>query len=271
MGAMKTAWMIAAIVGVVLPMTDVSAKQIKVIAHRGDSFHCPENTLAAFNSGLDKNADLIELDAHATKDGVLVVIHDGELDRTTNSVAVLGLAKARVADASWSQIQGLDAGSWKSPQFSGEHIVTLEEALKCIQARGVTLLEHKAGSALEYAKLLKKLGYTRDLVIQSFDWDFIAAMKTWLPEARLGALWHEDVTAERLAFLTEADIPLAVWSHKKINETAMKLFRDAGLELWVYTVNEPAQWRRLVDLGVDGMITDKPGELIEWLKAEGLR
>lgn len=247
------------------------AEAIKVIAHRGDSFHCPENTLSSFRSGIGKGADLIELDSHATKDGVLITIHDGRLDRTTNACRIFGRTDVLVAQMTWDQIKPLDAGAWKDAKFSGESLPTLEDSLRVIQADSMTLLERKSGSALAHAKLLERLGYTQSLVVQSFDWDFLAAMRTWLPSARLAALCGEEVTAERVADLKRAEIPIAVWNHEKVNADAVALFRGAGLEWWVYTVDDPQQWTRLAELGADGIITNKPGELAEWLKQKGLR
>ncbi len=244
---------------------------IKVIAHRGDSFHNPENTLSAFRSGINKGADLIELDSHATKDGVLITLHDNKLDRTTNAPRIFGRTDVLVSQMPWEQIKGLDAGSWKDPKFTGEPLPTLEDSLRVIQDGSVTLLERKSGSALAHTKLLERLGYTQSLVVQSFDWDFLAAMKTWLPSARLAALCGEEVTPERIADLKRARIPIAVWNHEKVNPEAVTLFREAGLEWWVYTLDEPEQWSRLVELGANGIITNKPGELAEWLKQKGLR
>lgn len=244
---------------------------IKVIAHRGDSSCFPENTLSAFRSGISKGADLIELDSHITKDGVLITIHDGKLDRTTNAAKIFGRTDVLISQTTWEQIKPLDAGSWKDTRFAGEPLPALEDSLRTIQAGSVTLLERKSGSALAHAKLLERLGYSESLVVQSFDWDFLAAMRTWLPSARLGALCGEDVTPERLADLKHAGIPLAVWDQEKVNTQTAALFKEAGLEWWVYTLDTPEQWTRLVDLGVNGIITNKPGELIEWLKQKGLR
>lgn len=244
----------------------------KVIAHRGNSFHLPENTLSAFQSAVEVGADYVELDSRVTKDGMLVVLHDDKLDRTTNAVKVFGATNQLLAEKTYDQIKGLDAVSWKAQQFSGEGIPTLEESLKTIQASSVTLLERKSGSALAHARLLDRLGLTERLIVQSFDWDFLAALKTWRPQVQLAALCGEEVTRDRLADLKCAGIPLAVWDHEKIGPVSAPLFGEYGIRLWVYTVDEPAQWGAIAKLGVvEGMVTNKPGELIAWLKEQGLR
>jgi glycerophosphoryl diester phosphodiesterase len=128
----------------------------------------------------------------------------------------------------------------------------------------MTLLERKTGSALVYAKFLETKGYTNSLIVQSFDWDFLAALKTWLPKVRLAAWCGEEVTLQRLSDLKRAGIPLAVWNHEKIHPESVHLFQEAGLEWWAYTVDEPKDWVRLVELRTDGIITNKPGELRDW-------
>jgi glycerophosphoryl diester phosphodiesterase len=93
------------------------AAAVTVIAHRGDSGHFPENTLAAFESAIRKKSDLVELDSHLTKDGVPAVIHDSTLDKTTNADEIAGVTDIKVADKTWEEIKALDAGGWKSPAF----------------------------------------------------------------------------------------------------------------------------------------------------------
>jgi glycerophosphoryl diester phosphodiesterase len=245
---------------------------MEVIAHRGNSFHFPENTLSAFQSAVEVGADYVELDSRVTKDGMLVVLHDDKLDRTTNAAKVFGATSQFVAQKTYDQIRELDAGSWKAPQFSGEGIPTLEESVKTIQAGSVTLLERKSGSALAHAKLLDTLGFTGSLIVQSFDWDFLAALKTWRPQVQLAALCGEEVTRDRLDDLKRAGIPLAVWDHEKIGPESAPLLGEYGIRLWVYTVDEPTQWTAIAKLGVvEGMVTNKPAELIAWLKEQGLR
>lgn len=239
---------------------------MKVIAHRGDSAHFPENTLVAFQSAIQKGADMVELDGHVTKDGALVVLHDSKLDRTTNSKTIFGKSDVLVSQVTLDQIATLDAGSWKADQFRAEPLPTLEASLKKIQESSVTLLERKSGSALSYAKFLKRLGYADRLVVQSFDWDFLAALKIWLPGVRMAALGGEEVTNEQLDDLQALGVPILAWNHENLTPETVSRIRSKGFEIWAYTVDDPAQWQHLVDLGLDGIITDKPGELSAWLK-----
>lgn len=250
-----------------LSLIPFHADALTVVAHRGDSFHLPENTIPAFTSAVEKKADLVELDAQVTKDGKLVVYHDGELDKKTDAPTIFGATGLHIHDLTWEQIQQLDHGAWKGEQFKGTRISTLKDALVAIQsAGGVTLLERKTGPALEYAKLLEELGYVDDLIVQAFDWEFLAALRTWNPAIRLGALGGKEVTRQKLEDIARLEIPLVVWHSEELNEKTVPLFKEFGFELWCYTVDEPAEWERLSNLGVDGIITDKPAELRGWLE-----
>jgi glycerophosphoryl diester phosphodiesterase len=238
---------------------------MKVIAHRGDSATHPENTLTAFRSAVEKKADLIELDSYQTKDGHLVVLHDATLNRTTNAAELWGDGKHHVKEKSLEELTRLDAGSWKDEQFKGEPLPTLEESVRTINAGSVTLIERKGGSAQAYAEFLKVQNLVDQVVVQGFDWDFVAAMHTWLPGVKLGALGSGDVTEDKVQAARQTGATWAVWDHQHLNAEAIELFRKHGLRVWTYTANEEEDWGRLAALGVEAIITDKPGELRAWL------
>jgi len=106
------------------------------VAHRGGAAYAPENTMAAFMNGFELKADFIELDVAMTKDGVLIVIHDDTVDRTTNGTG-------KVVDLTYDYIRTLDAGSWFSPEFAGEHVPTLGEVLDAFRGKIGILIEIK--------------------------------------------------------------------------------------------------------------------------------
>src|SRR5918912_617430 len=106
--------------------------RVWVVGHRGAMGHCPENTLASFERGLDLGADWVELDVHLSRDGALVVIHDETLERTTNGA---GLVK----DHDLAELRRLDAGAWFGPEFAGQRLPTLDEALAWAVRRGLVL------------------------------------------------------------------------------------------------------------------------------------
>ncbi len=244
---------------------------VLVIAHRGDSGRYPENTLASFRGGLDARADMIELDARVTKDGVLIVMHDETLGRTTSASDVLGAGEHRVDQIDSVALSGLDAGSWKDSSFAGEGVPALGEAVALITAGATVLVERKSGSPQRYADSLRAMGRMRGIVVQSFDWAFLAALRIELPRLRLAGLGDGEVTLDRINALRAMRAVAAAWNHKDLDERAVRRFHDAGIVVWAYTVNRPRDWDRLCRIGVDGIITDHPSTCRAWLESRGRR
>lgn len=244
-----------------------------VIAHRGFSAVAPENTLPAFQLAFAAGADLVELDYHHTKDGVPLVIHDAELDRTTDAVARWGGERIRLDSKTVDELRGLDAGRWFDPQFAGTRLPRLTEALDCIQAGGVTLIERKAGDAATLVQLLRERDLINQVVVQSFDWAYLREFHALEPRQVLGALGPPSARDGRR--LTDAEKRLSpawidealqtgarvvVWN-RQVDRAAIAHAHRRGSKVWVYTINEPALAETLLDLGIDGIITDNPALL----------
>lgn len=244
---------------------------VSVIAHRGDSGRWPENTLEALRAGVESGAELVELDARETADGVLVVIHDESLARTTDCVSVLGQGDHRVADLPSAVIATLDAGAWKDVRFAGARVPLLRDALATINVESTTLLEGKSGSPARYAEVLRETGQARRTVVQSFDWKFLAALRALMPRLRMAGLGEGAVTAARIDALRAIGVGWAGWNHRDLDEAAVARFHDAGIAVWAYTANRPREWDRLARIGVDGIITDHPETCIAWLASRGRR
>jgi glycerophosphoryl diester phosphodiesterase len=240
-----------------------------VIAHRGYCQFAPENTLPSFKLAMAAGADLVELDYHHTKDGKLIVIHDFELDRTTDATNHWGETKIKVETRTAAEIQSVDAGKWFDAKFAGTRIPLLAEALDTIQAGGVTLIERKAGAPADCIKLLREKDLINKLIVQSFDWGYLRAFHELEPEQVLGALGppgrfpdgrklSEDdkkLNAKWLDEVQKTGAKVAVWSDK-VSREAVQIAHQRGLKVWVYTVNNPALANELLDMGVDGLITN---------------
>jgi glycerophosphoryl diester phosphodiesterase len=250
----------------------VSSQHPLVIGHRGACDFAPENTLPSFELALEVGADLIELDYHHSRDGVPVVFHDEALDRTTDSRHKWKRSRVKVADKTAAEIQTLDAGSWFDPKFAGTKIPLLAEALDFISERGgVTLIEHKSGDAKTLIELLRKRKMINRVVVISFDWKFLREFHELEPGQVLGALGpptdlpdgtrpsgiFKRLTARLLAELAKTGAKLVVWN-RHVSQKALKLAHEDGLQVWVYTVNDQKIAERLVNLGVNGIITNRP-------------
>ncbi|QDU30038.1 Glycerophosphoryl diester phosphodiesterase [Anatilimnocola aggregata] len=239
----------------------VATKRVLIIAHRGASAHAPENTIPAFEAALKTKCDLIELDYYHSKDSVPVVFHDKVLDRTSNSVAKLGIAKIGIGDLTAKELQTLEAGQWFKPPFPGAKIPTLVEALDVIQNGGKTLIERKGGDAATVVKLLDEKQLRGNVVVQAFDWKYIAECHKLAPDLVLGCLGSEELSAKRIAAAKAAGATAIGWRHGDLNEAGIASVHAAGLKCWAYTVNDRRRAKYLIEAGIDGLITDDPANM----------
>lgn len=259
------------------PVSALSLLQRKeplIIAHRGFSAVAPENTLPAFDRALATGATMVELDYRVTRDGVPVVIHDATLDRTTDAKTRWGRRRLKVANRTSTELAELDAGSWFGTEFADTRIPTLAEALDLIHQRGgVTLIERKTGDAAACAALLQERNLVHAVVIQAFDWEYLSAMHELLPEQVLGALGPPDIwegrtlsrsgkvlTPEWIDRAALHGIRVVGWN-RHVTAEAVAHAHEAGLMVWIYTVDDTKTARALLDLGVDGLITNNPSAL----------
>ncbi len=246
----------------------MSASRPLVIAHRGYSEIAPENTLPSFRLANAAAADMVELDYYHSRDGALVVFHDRTLDRTTNAVEQWGGAEIPVDSKTLAELKTLDAGKWFDPQFTGTRIPTLVEALDCIQSGGITLIERKAGDAAACVNLLRERGGVNSVIIQAFDWKYLAEFHTLEPRQILGALGPPSVRdGRKLAdaektlspqFIEEAQSAGArvVGWNSNITSAAVEYAHQKGMKVWIYTINKPDDAGRMLDMKVDGIITN---------------
>jgi len=242
-----------------------------VIGHRGYCAFAPENTLPSFRLAKAAAVDLVELDYHLSKDRVPIVIHDAELDRTTDAVARWGGEKIRVDSKLAAELQELDAGAWFAPTYARTRLPRLVEALDCIQTNGgITLIERKAGDGTACVKLLRERNLINHVVVQAFDWSFLRDVHQQAPEQVLGALGPpgsrggKKLTDEQKtlspAWIDEikaVGARVAGWN-RLVTGAAIAYAHHQGLKVWVYTINDAAEAEALLDLGVDGIITDNP-------------
>jgi len=229
-----------------------------IIAHRGASADAPENTIAAFELALEQGADGIELDVHLSADGHPVVIHDFTLERTTNGSGPVSAQRVR-------DLKRLDAGGWRERRFLGQRVQTLQEVLERFRDRARFWIELKAGSRV-YPSIEERVVSTLEIydvvdrsLVQSFDHDAIALTRSLNPDLRVGVLVDE---APIRAGLLAPGVANAICPGADlVTESLLTRIRDAGLECYVWTVNEPALMDRLVSWQVNGIITDRPGVL----------
>lgn len=243
----------------------IKGDRVLVIAHRGDSGSHPENTLPAFESAVKIGSDLVELDYVHTSEGTPLVIHDSTLDRTTDAVAQWGGKNIAVKKKTLAETQTLDAGSWFDQRFAGTKLPTLEESIDVIQDGSTTLIERKGGDAKTCVKLLKQKNLIDSVVVQSFDWRYLRACRKLSPDLVLGALGFDEVTPRKVEEIASMDVQAVGWSHNDLDRRWIEEFHKRGLKVWAYTVDDLKRVDELIDAGIDGIITNQPALVKEYL------
>ncbi len=227
-----------------------------IIGHRGASADAPENTLAAFVLAMAQGADGVEFDVQQTADHHLVIIHDDTVERTTNG-------QGTVTQMTLAALRQLDAGQ-------GQTVPTLDELFETLGKRPLYNLEIKEtsvadrGTETAVAACIQAHRLEKQLLVSSFSRPAVERARRHLPTSTPVAILR-DVGGPRffnLLLKREAEHPY----FGLVDKSYMRYARRFGLRVHVWTVDDPAEARRLVDLGVHGLITNKPKFLREKLR-----
>ena len=235
-----------------------------IIGHRGACAYAPENTLASIHTAADLGIDWVELDVKLTADSIPVIFHDETLERTTNG-------SGEMAATSYAELQTLNAGSWFAESFADQCIPTLEQAIEACIERGLGLnLEIKPcpGREVETTEIaldmLSRYWDNHDqLLISSFsqvcletaghiagDWS-----RAYLCDA------IEAQTIELAKHVQAKAININA-NHPDLTQDAVETLIDAGFAVLAYTVNDPDHARRLIAMGIDGVFSDQPDQIL---------
>jgi len=240
----------------------------QIVAHRGASGHAPETTLEAYRIAVQMAVDFVEVDVHKTRDGAIVCIHDSDVSRTTNG-------KGRVADLTLSELKPLDAGSWFNkknpgkarPEFAGLRIPSLQEILDLLK-------ENKTGIYVEIkdpelyppdfesslVSLIHRNNFESRTLFLSFNPQSLVKTKkidSSIPTALLISKLAKNPVQAALAIMADE---LAIW-HNIAHSDLINAAHENDLSVSVWTVNEREDLRRIINLGVDRIITNYPDRL----------
>lgn len=263
-----------------------TGSRILVHGHRGARAIYPENTIPAFTYAIETGADALEMDLAVTKDNVLVVSHDPYINPEICTGPYPGTS---IRNLTLAELRDYDCGALKNPRFPrqhtvpGAHIPTLKEVLglascgtfqfdieiKSFPDRPELTPPPEVFASLLLEEIRAHRLETR-VVVQSFDFRVLHAMNRLAPEIRLAALWEGDARPfDAIAHLAEADI--ASPEFKLVTAEQVRSAHGHNLEVVPWTANTAEDWQRLIDAGVDGIITDDPAGLIGYLKESSLR
>lgn len=258
----------------------------RVVAHRGDSKHYPENTLPAFLSAVKMGIDVVETDVHLSKDNVIVIWHDPTLDRNTNG-------SGRIEDHTLEELKNFDAGytftkdEGKSFPFRGKGVTlcTLEEALtQCPNQRfNIDLKTKGLPIVQEFIKIVRKHNAEHRVCCASFHLSNLKQMRTLAPDILTSITTQEVLSLlfrQKLHILPKTlakgrkiifQVPVGQWGIKVITPSFVSMMHDRGAVIMVWTINEEEEMRRLFKLGVDAIMTDDPATVIKVAEDMDLR
>lgn len=250
-GALGVVWLL----GSRLDLT----RDVAITAHRGASSMAPENSMAAFRAAMEAGADYSELDVQRTRDGEIVVVHDGDLMR-------MGRDPRKVADMSAADIAAIDIGRGVVPPLAGEHPPTLTEVIALARGRMKLNVELKynvpdPGLAPAVVELLRREDFLDQTVITSLDYEALKQVKAIEPRLRTG---HIITASVGDVLRTEADF-LSLNSAQATSSLVRRAHRvDKDVHVW--TINRPEVALRMIERGVDSIITDDPAMVAELLR-----
>jgi glycerophosphoryl diester phosphodiesterase len=243
-------------------------KSALIIAHRGESYDAPENTMAAINLAWERGAEAVEIDVHLSKDNEVVVIHD------FNTKRVAGVDK-KIAAQNLDELKQLDVGKWKDIKWKGEKIPVLREVLNSVPSWGKLIIEVKSG--VETIPFIKQeveasILHAQQLEFIGFELATMFQTKRAFPQNRV--LWLLDLDYYWYTRMFNPSINKAiakakmhqlaglnVWAGKMLDESMIRKVHDAGLLLYCWTVNSLEKARKLSDWGIDGITTDRVGRI----------
>lgn len=252
------------------------------MAHRGGAALAPENTMLAFQNALAVGADVLELDVRASRDGELVVIHDETVDRTTDG-------SGKVAEMTLAQLQALDAGYRYSPDNGhsfpyrgrGIKIPTLREVLAAFPEARINIEIKQTAPPIEeaVARLIEEMGAQDRVLVASFDDGVIQRFRRLMPEVATGASTGEvqsfyllqrfGLSAFYRPVANALQVPDRSGEIQLVTPRFVAAAHAQGMKVHVWTINTPDRMRQLLQIGVDGIITDRP-DLLRQVLAEVL-
>lgn len=234
----------------------------RIIGHRGACAHAPENTLASIRRAAALGARWVEFDVRLTREGDLVLMHDGDVKRTTNG-------RGRVLDLTLAELGALDAGAWFGAAFAGERVPTLAETIALLAELGLGAnIEIKSGAAeagATAAALARILAAhwraAAPPLVSSFEVPALEAMRAVAPHWPRGLLLKE-IGGDWRGLLDRLGAATLNVDHRPLDAGRVAAARAAGRPVLCYTVNDPARARQLFAWGVSAVFTDRPDALL---------
>jgi glycerophosphoryl diester phosphodiesterase len=266
-------------------VSTLAAPRILVHGHRGARAMYPENTIPAFEYAIKAGVDVLEMDVAVTRDNVLVISHDPHMNP---EICKGPQPNALIRTLTLKEVREYDCGALRNPRFPtqhpvpGTHIPTLDEVLS-LSSQGTFEYNIETKSYPEhpdytpppdvFARMMldqiRKHKLESRVIVQSFDFRTLHAMKQLAPEIRLSAL-YEGAPRSFVDIAKEARARIISPVFQLVTKDQVKAAHSAGLQVVPWTANTPSDWDKLIDAGVDAIISDNPAALLAYLKSKGL-
>lgn len=223
-----------------------------IIAHRGAALHAPENTLASVRRAIADSADYIEIDVQETADGDVVVFHDSDFMKTARNPLTIW-------NASRSDLDAIDIGSWFDPAYEAERVPGLEEVLLLARDRVRVNIElkyygHDRDLERRVIDIIERTDMAEQVVVMSLKYDKVQKIRSMRPDWRYGLL-----TSVNLGDPTRFKVDFLAVNAATATRGFIERAHRHGLEVYVWTVNDPYVMSAMMSRNVDGIITDDPG------------
>jgi glycerophosphoryl diester phosphodiesterase len=259
------------------PSTVVAPLRPKVIAHRGGAGLWPENTLYAFERAVQLGVDVLEMDMHSTRDGVLVIIHDATVDRTTNG-------SGRVGDLTLAELKKLDAGYHWSPdggksfplRGKGITVPTLSEVFEAFPTMRLNIDIKQAQPPIvkSFCGRIREVKMTGNVMVASFRVEALEEFRRECREVATSAsiadlrafMASKNSQTQTAPQLKALQVPEYAFGLQVLTREFVEAAHKQSLEVHVWTINDEAGMRRVMALGVDGVMTDYPDRLLGLLR-----
>jgi glycerophosphoryl diester phosphodiesterase len=232
---------------------------VEIIGHRGASYLSPENTVASAKLAWELGADAVEADIYLSKDNKIMVSHDANTKRTSGKSYTI---KETISDT----LRKLDVGNFKDEKYKGEKIPFLEEIIRTVPSGKELVIEIKCGSeVLPYLKeIINRYVSDKKFVFISFDFQTISDTKKIFPDNSCYWLCSDpELLKKNINLVSGAGLEGISLSYTIIDEKVALQAKDLKLELFSWTVDDPAEAKRLITLGVKGITTNRPGWMNE--------
>lgn len=225
---------------------------IQITSHRGSSLQAPENTLPAIEMAIENMSDYIEIDVQMTKDGVVMLLHDQSLRRTTGE-------NKKLQDMTYDEVRALDAGSWYGSEYEGVMIPTLEEVMQIVKGRADLNIEMKRNAASDMlpeavVALIEEYDMEKQCVITSTDRKYLEQVKELNPDLRTGYI----VSAAYGNYFNDDSVDFFSVRSSYLSESIVREAHSYGKEIHAWTVNSVKELNRMKRIQVDNVITDNP-------------